>query len=113
MADHRPLWLLYARKPIDYVVMGHPNIVSAVSAVLITVGGIVLLPGVSACIGSIIFAPHAVKAAGAIAVTVGKWLKGVVDSAVAKDGAQAQPSDQVAVEGVNVRQTERAAPALR
>jgi len=93
--------------------MKHPKIVSAVSAVLITVGEIVLLPCVSACIGSIIFAPHAVKAAGAIAVAVGKWLKGAVDSSVAKAAAQPQPSDQMAVEDINGGQTERVAPALR
>ena len=113
MADHQPLWLLYAHKPINYVVMKHPKIVSAVSTVLITVGEIVLLPGVSAYIGSIIFAPHAVKAAGAIAVAVGKWLKGAVGSSAAKAAVQPQPNGQVAVEDINGDQTERAAPALR
>lgn len=89
--------------------MKHPKIVSAVSTVLITVGDIVLLPGVSACIGSIIFAPHAVKAAGAIAVTIGNWLRVAVDSVVAK---QAQKSG-LTVEDVNGGQSERAMPALR
>ena len=91
--------------------MKHTKIASAVSAVFITVGDIVLLQGISACIGSIIFAPHAVKAAGAIAVVVGKLLKGAVDSSVAK--AAAQSSGQVAVEDINGGQTERATPALR
>ena len=85
--------------------MKHPKIVSAISTVLITVGGILLLPGVSACIGSRIFPPHAVKAAGAIGVTVGRWLKGAVDSAVVKAAAQVGPSGQVAVEGVSGGQT--------
>ena len=54
---------MYARRPTDYVVMKRPKIMSVVSTVLITVGHILLLPGVSACIGSIIHTPHAVKAA--------------------------------------------------
>ena len=52
----------------------------AVSTVLVTVGGFVLLPGVSACIGHVIFTPQAVQAIGAISVAVGKWLKTALDS---------------------------------
>jgi hypothetical protein len=109
VADQQPLWLLYARKPINYVVMKHPKIVSALSTVLIAVGEILLLPGVSRCIGSIILAPYAVKAAGAIAVAVGKWLKVAVDSSEA--AAQPQSSGQADAEDINGGQT--AAPALR
>jgi len=53
---------------------------STVSTVLVTVGGFVLLPGVSACIGHVIFTPQAVQAIGAISVAVGKWLKTALDS---------------------------------
>ena len=94
--------------------MKRPKIMSVVSTVLITVGHILLLPGVSACIGSIIHTPHAVKAAEAITVTVRKWLEGEVDSAMAKTAAQTQPSVQVAVEDVNGGRIEgAAASALR
>ncbi|KAH9961516.1 hypothetical protein BC827DRAFT_1103402, partial [Russula dissimulans] len=63
-----------------YIITKHPRAMSTVSTVLITVGGFVLLPGVSACIGHVVFTTHAVQATGAIAVAVGKWLKTVLDS---------------------------------
>ena len=43
-----------------------PKLCLTVSTVLITLGGILFLPGVSARIGSMIFAPHAVKTAEVI-----------------------------------------------
>jgi hypothetical protein len=81
--DHPPLHLLYARRILTYFVTKHRKVASTISTVLITVGGIVLLPGVAACIGGTMFTPHAVQAAGAIAVAVGKWFKVTVDSAAA------------------------------
>jgi hypothetical protein len=71
---------------------------STLSAVLITVGTLPSLPGISAGAGGAILASHAVQAAGAIAVGVGHWLKSSQDSTVAKVGgeAAAQPSGQVA-----------------
>jgi len=108
--DHPPLCLLYARKVLAYFVTKHRKVMSTISAVLIAAGGIVLLPGVSACIGgTMVFTPQAVQAAGAIAVGVGKWLKAAVDSAAAASLAdQARPSDHVVAENVNSGQAERA-----
>jgi len=83
------------------------KVLSAVSTVLITGGNILLLPGVSACIGGVIFGPYAVQAAGSVAVAVGNRLKDAVDSAVARAAAQAQPSDEATVED---DQTERVVP---
>ena len=57
---------------------------STLSAVLITIGTLPALPGVSAGAGGAILASHAVQAAGAIAVGVGHWLKSAQDSAGAK-----------------------------
>jgi len=85
---------------LTYFVKKHPKVVSTVSTVLITMGGIVLLPGVSECIGGKIFTPNAVLATGAIAVAVGKWLKSAVDSA-ASLADQAQPIDHVVAENVD------------
>jgi hypothetical protein len=57
---------------------------TTLSAVLITVGSLPALPGVTAGAGGAILASHAVQAAGALAVGVGQWLKSAQDSAAAK-----------------------------
>jgi hypothetical protein len=111
VVDHPPaLCLPYARKVLTRFVAKHRKVMSTISTVLITVGGIVLLPGVSACVGgAMMFTPQAVQAAGAIAVGVGKWLKAMVDAAAAPSLAdQARPSDHAAAENVNSGQAGRA-----
>lgn len=48
---------------------------SALSAILITVGSLPAIPALHATAAGAILANHAVQAAGAVAVGVGKWLK--------------------------------------
>jgi hypothetical protein len=95
---------------LDYLIAKHPKVVSTVSTVLITVGGIILLPGVSACASGTILAHPAVTVAGAIAVVVGKWPKRALNSAATKAAAQVQRRNQRVIEdvdGYRQRRTER------
>jgi hypothetical protein len=64
---------------------------STLAAVLLTVGSIPALPGVSAAAGGTVLASHAVQAAGAIAVGVGSWLKAAHESKASSTEA-AQPA---------------------
>lgn len=82
-----PLWRVKARKALRYLAAKHPKVVSTLSTVLVTVGNIASHPGFSACVGGPILA--AVQSVGALAVTVGEWLRNALDSAGAP--AQAQP----------------------
>jgi hypothetical protein len=82
---------------LDKFVIKHRKVVSTVSTVLITVGGIILFPGVSAYASGTILAHPGVTIAGAIAVTVGKWLRSALDSATARAAERAQPSGQAAI----------------
>ncbi len=92
-----PVWLLNACNALDFLTTEHPKVMSTLSAVLITVGTLPSLPGITAGAGGAILASHAVQAAGAIAVGVGHWLKSAQDSAAGKAGeAAAPPSGQVA-----------------
>jgi len=77
---------------LDSVIAKHPKLMSNVSTVLIAVGSLVLLPGVTACAAGTIFAHPAVTVAGAISVVVGKWLRVALQSATANGAAQAQPT---------------------
>jgi hypothetical protein len=86
-----PIWLLNACNALDFLTTEHPKVMTTLSAVLITVGSLPALPGVTAGAGGAILASHAVQAAGAIAVGVGHWLKSAQDSAAAKAaGGEAQ-----------------------
>jgi hypothetical protein len=90
-----PIWLLNACNALDFLTTEHPKVMTTLSAVLITVGSLPALPGLSAGAGGAILASHAVQAAGAIAVGVGHWLKSAQDStakAGGEAGAAAQPS---------------------
>jgi len=80
----------------DNFIIKHRKVVSTVSTVLITVGGVVLLPGLSACVSGTILAHPGVTVAGGIAIVVGKWLRSALDSATARTAARAQASGQVA-----------------
>jgi len=77
-------WPVCARRALDRLIVKCSKVLSAFSTVLVTVGNVLLLPGVSACVGGAIFGPCAVQAAGSVAVAVGNWLKDAVDSAVAR-----------------------------
>ena len=80
------------RNALEYLIAKRPKVMSNVSTVLITVGSIVLLPGMTACAAGTIFADPAGTVAGAIAVVGGKWLRTAVQSATANGVAQAQKS---------------------
>jgi hypothetical protein len=71
------------------VVTKHPKVLSTVSIVLITVGSIVLFPGVTACAAGTVLAHPAVTVAGGISVVVGKLLRTAVHSATANRGVEA------------------------
>ena len=103
-SEDGPLGLYH---PLDYLIAKHPKVVSTVSNVLIAVGGIVLLPGVSAWANGTIFAHPAVTVAGAIAVVVGKWLRSALNSAAAKRAAQARLRGQGIIEDGNGRRQGR------
>ena len=82
-----PDGLLGLHNPLGYLVTKHPKVMSTVSRLstaLITVGSIVLLPGIATCAAGTIFAHPAATVVGAIAVTVGKWLRAAVHSAAAE-----------------------------
>ncbi len=83
---------LVLRNALGYLIAKHPKVMSTVPTVLITVGSIVLLPGFTACATGTIFAHPAVTVSGAIAVSVGKWLRAVVHSVTVEVAAQAKPS---------------------
>ncbi|KAH9958380.1 hypothetical protein BJV74DRAFT_753057, partial [Russula compacta] len=68
-------WLLDPRKAVHRLITKHPKVMSSVSTVLIIMGSIVLLPGISACVNGTILAHPAVKVAAGVAVAVGKWLR--------------------------------------
>ena len=99
-----PLWLLNACSALDFLTSEHPKVMTTLSAVLITVGSLPALPGLSTAAGGTILASHAVQAAGAIAVGVGNWLKAAQDSAAAKAAVESQPGGQAVIEDVSQRQ---------
>jgi len=71
------------------LILKHRKAITAFSTVLITVGGIVVCPTVSAYAAGTILAYPTMKVAAAIAVMAGKWLRTAVDSATANASAQA------------------------
>jgi hypothetical protein len=74
---------LAVHNALGCVVTKHPKVVSTVSIVLITVGSIVLFPGVTACAAGTILAHPAVTVAGGVSVVVGKLLRSAVHVAMA------------------------------
>jgi len=89
----------------DNFIIKHRKVVSTVSTVLITVGSIVLFPGVSACASGTILAHPAVTVAGAIAVTVGNWLRNELNSATARAAARAEPGGHRGCEWSSMRKS--------
>jgi len=88
---------LRPRNALGYLITKHPETMSSVSTVLITVGGMACLPGFANCVAGTILAHPAVTFAGGIAFSVGNWLKAVVNSATADGDTRAQPENQAAV----------------
>jgi hypothetical protein len=98
--------LLALHNAVDYLIVRHPKVLSTVSTVLTTLGGIILFPGVSACAGGTILAHPAVTIAGGIALALGRQLRRALNSAA----AQAQASGQVALEDVGDHRGDRTEP---
>ena len=74
-----PVWLVNACQALDFLTSEHPKAMSAMSAILITVGAIPSIPVISAGAGGAILASSAVQAAGAVAMGIGHCLKAIQD----------------------------------
>lgn len=72
---HAPLWLINACQSLDALTTEHPKVMTALSAILITVGSIPALPAISAGAGGALLASSTAHALGSIAVGLGTWLK--------------------------------------
>ena len=70
-----PAWMVNACTALDFLTQEHPRVMSAMSAILITIGAIPAIPAIGAGAGGAVLASGAAQAAGAIAVGVGHWLK--------------------------------------
>ena len=95
---------------VDSLISKHPKVLSTVSTVLTTVGGIILFPGVSACARGTILAHPAVTIAGGIAVAVGRRLRRALNSAAALAAPQAQASGQVTIVDMEDRRRDGTEP---
>ena len=60
---------------LDYLTSEHPKVMSAMSAILITIGAIPAIPAIGAGAGGAVLASGAAQAVGAVAVGVGQWIK--------------------------------------
>jgi len=87
---HAPLWLLNACQSLDYLANEHPKVMTALSAVLITVGSLPAIPAISAGAGGAFLASGTAHAIGSIAVGLGTWLKAQNDGQVQVAGPPAQ-----------------------
>jgi len=72
---HAPLWLINACQSLEVLTTEHPKVMTALSAVLITVGSLPALPVISAGAGGAFLASSTAHAIGSIAVGLGTWLK--------------------------------------
>ncbi|KAJ7655308.1 hypothetical protein DFH06DRAFT_992839 [Mycena polygramma] len=70
-----PAWLLNAATALDFLQGEHPRVMTTLSAVLIVVGTIPALPAISAGAGGALLASSTAHAVGAIAVSIGTWMK--------------------------------------
>jgi len=95
---------------VDYLNSKHPKVLSTVSTVLTTMGGIILFPDVSACAHGTILAHPAATIAGGIAVAVGRRLRRALKSAPTLATAQARASGQVTIEDVDDDQRDGSEP---
>jgi hypothetical protein len=75
-----PIWLLNATQALDVLVSEHPKVMTALSAILITLGSIPAIPAISAGAGGAVLASGTAHAVGAIAVGLGSWMKAHQDA---------------------------------
>ncbi|KAL5479074.1 hypothetical protein ACEPAI_2362 [Sanghuangporus weigelae] len=76
-----PAWLVNACSALEFLTVENPKVMSAMSAILITVGSIPSIPAISAGAGGALLASGAMQAAGAVAIGIGQCLKAVSDKA--------------------------------
>ena len=95
---------------MDNLIAKHPKVLSTVSTVLTTVGGIILFPGVAACASGTILTHPTVTITGGIAVILGRRLRCTLNSAAALAATQAQASGQVNIEAVDDHRQDRTEP---
>ncbi|KAL6307347.1 hypothetical protein BKA93DRAFT_727632 [Sparassis latifolia] len=77
-----PLWLMNVCQSLDFLTTEHPKVMTAISAVLITVGSLPALPAISAGAGGAFLASTTAHALGSIAVGLGTLLKASSDGQV-------------------------------
>jgi len=84
-----PTWLVNACTALDFLTSEHPRTMSAMSAILITIGAIPSIPGIGATAGGALLASGAAQAVGAIATGVGHWMKAQADGQLQVSNGQA------------------------
>ncbi|THG95836.1 hypothetical protein EW026_g5879 [Hermanssonia centrifuga] len=88
---HAPVWLVNASQALSFLTTEHPKAMTAISAVLITIGSIPAMPAIAAGAGGAFLASGTAHAIGSIAVGVGSLLKTISD---ASSSGPNQPSQQ-------------------
>ncbi|TFY68098.1 hypothetical protein EVJ58_g1189 [Rhodofomes roseus] len=83
---HAPVWLVNACQALESLTTEHPKAMSALSAVLITVGSLPALPAISAGVGGAFLASSTAHALGSLAVGLGTLLKAQADGQVQTGG---------------------------
>ncbi|KAI0669038.1 hypothetical protein C8Q78DRAFT_978744 [Trametes maxima] len=74
-----PAWLVNACQSLEFLTNEHPKVMTALSAVLITVGSLPALPAVSAGAGGAFLASSTAHALGSLAVGLGTLLQAQAD----------------------------------
>ncbi|TDL14858.1 hypothetical protein BD410DRAFT_796885 [Rickenella mellea] len=74
-----PVWLVNACTALDFLTAEHPKVMSAMSAILITIGALPSIPALIPAASGTVLASAGVQAAGAIAGGLGHWLKAQQD----------------------------------
>lgn len=88
---HVPVWLVDACQALESLTTDHPKVMTALSAVLITVGSLPALPVISAGAGGAFLASSTAHALGSLAVGLGTLLKAQADGQVQMAGSIAPP----------------------
>ena len=88
-----PTWLVNACQSLEYLTNEHPKVMTALSAILITVGSLPTLPAISAGAGGAFLASSTAHALGSLAVGLGTILQSQTDGKVqVQQGSDAQKS---------------------
>ncbi|KAI0705972.1 hypothetical protein C8T65DRAFT_708875 [Cerioporus squamosus] len=74
-----PTWLINACQSLEFLTNEHPKVMTALSAVLITVGSLPALPAISAGAGGAFLASSTAHAIGSLAVGLGTILQAQTD----------------------------------